>query len=95
MLVPAFSPFPTVFSTVSRTEIMILTSILSSANAFNMDQAEILSFGKELIKIRKEHCVQMPLLDCECLILVKNSVEKGHNCVNNTALVTCPWYMST
>ena len=42
---PAFSSFPTVFSVLSRREIIILTkSILSSANPFNLDQAKILSF---------------------------------------------------
>ena len=40
---PAFSPFPTVFSALSRREIVILTTpILSSANASNLDQAKIL-----------------------------------------------------
>ena len=44
-----FSLFPTVFSTLSRKEIIILTtSILSSANAFNLHQAKILLFGNEL-----------------------------------------------
>ena len=41
----------TLFSTLSSREIIILTtSILSSANAFNFDchQAEILSFGKRV-----------------------------------------------
>ena len=45
--IPAFSPFPTVFSTLSRREIIILTtSILSSANASNLNQVKILLFGK-------------------------------------------------
>ena len=45
MLVTAFSPFPTVFSNLSKREIIILTtSNLPSANAFNLDQAIILSF---------------------------------------------------
>ena len=43
-----FLLFPA-FSTLSRREIIILTkSILSSANASNLDQVKILSFGKEL-----------------------------------------------
>ena len=38
------------FSTLSKTEIIIsATRNLSSANAFNLDQAKNLSFGKELI----------------------------------------------
>ena len=37
------------FSNVSKREVIILTtSNLSFANAFNLDQSEILSFGKEL-----------------------------------------------
>ena len=37
------------FSTLSKTEIMILKTFnSSSANAFNLDQSGILSFGKEL-----------------------------------------------
>ena len=37
------------FSTLSKTKLIILsTPILSSANAFNMDQSKILPFGKEL-----------------------------------------------
>ena len=43
-----FSPFPTMFSTLSKTNINFsVTFILSSAKAFNLDQSEILSFGKE------------------------------------------------
>ena len=45
---PAFSPFPTMFSTLSTSKTIILaTFILLSANVFNLDQAEILSFGKD------------------------------------------------
>ena len=37
------------FSTLSKTKIIILANfILSSANAFNLEQSTILSFGKEL-----------------------------------------------
>ena len=46
---PAFSCFPTVFSTLTKTKIIVFsTSILSSANAFNLDQSKILSFAKKL-----------------------------------------------
>ena len=49
MLVTRFSPFPTMFSTLSKREIIILaTSNFTSANAFNFVQSKILSFGKEL-----------------------------------------------
>ena len=40
--------FTTVFSTLLKREIIILTSNLLSANAFNLDWGKILSFGKEL-----------------------------------------------
>ena len=47
---PAFSPFPTVFSTVQRREIIILARFnLSSANALSLDKSKILSFGKGLM----------------------------------------------
>ena len=47
---PAFSPIPIVFSNLLQIEIIILTtSNLLSANALNLDQTEILSFGEELI----------------------------------------------
>ena len=49
LLLEAISPFPTMFSTLSKTEIInFLTFNLSSANAFNLDSSKILSFGKEL-----------------------------------------------
>ena len=52
---PAFSPFPTMFSALSKTEITILTTFyLSSANAFNLDLTKILSFGKELMTMWKK-----------------------------------------
>ena len=46
---PAFSPFPTVFSSLSKREIIILAMFnLSSENAFNMITSKIL-FDKELM----------------------------------------------
>ena len=46
---PAFSPFPTMFSTLPKSNFNFwVTFILSSANAFNLDQSKNLSFGKEL-----------------------------------------------
>ena len=46
---PSFSPFPTMFSTSSRREIVILaTFILLSVNAFKSVMSKILSFGKGL-----------------------------------------------
>ena len=41
-----FSPFATVFSTLSKREIVILAKFnLSSANAFNLALSKLLSFG--------------------------------------------------
>ena len=46
------TPFPTMFSALSEREIIIsATFILSSANAFKLDQPKNLSFGKELIVV--------------------------------------------
>ena len=46
---PAFSPFPTLFSTLSKIEIIIyVTIILLSANAFNLDKVKSLSSGNGL-----------------------------------------------
>ena len=48
---PAFSSFTIMFLTLSKTKIIIFANlILSSANAFNLDQSKILSFSKELIR---------------------------------------------
>ena len=44
---PAFSPFPTVLSTLSKRAMVMLTAFnLPSANAFNLIMSKILSFGK-------------------------------------------------
>ena len=46
---PAFSPFSTMFSNVSKTEIIIVGTLnLSSATVFNLDQSKNMLFGKEL-----------------------------------------------
>ena len=47
--IQAFSPFPTMLSTIPWTNLKFsVTIILSSANALNLDQSKILSFGTEL-----------------------------------------------
>ena len=49
LLVQAISPFPTMFSTLSKTEIIsFITFNLLSANAFNLDWSKILSCGNGL-----------------------------------------------
>ena len=50
---PAFSSFPTMFSTHPRKNFScIITFILSSVNAFILDQSKNLSFGKELMSLK-------------------------------------------
>ena len=49
IVVISMLPFPTMFSRLSKTEIIILTNLnLLSANALSLDQCRILLFGKEL-----------------------------------------------
>ena len=49
----AFSPFPTVFSALSKRKIIILATFnLSPANAFNLVMSKNLWFGKELIHMK-------------------------------------------
>ena len=49
MLVPAFSPFPAVFTTLPKTNFNFSAKLnLLSANAFNLDQSKNQSFGKGL-----------------------------------------------
>ena len=49
LLVQAISPFPTMFSTLSKTEVIIFVIFdLSSANAFSLVWSKILLCGNEL-----------------------------------------------
>ena len=49
-----FLLFPTMFSILSQTEFIILViSSLSSAEAFNLVQSKILSFGKKLYSLQQ------------------------------------------
>ena len=46
---PAFSPYSTKFSTLLESSFKFsFTFMLSTANAFNLDQSKIFSYGKEL-----------------------------------------------
>ena len=46
---PAFSPFPIMFSTLPKTNVIFsVTYILLSVNASNLGQSKISAFGKEL-----------------------------------------------
>ena len=62
---PAFSPFPTIFSTLSERKIIIsVTFISSSANVFSLVQSKILLCGKELNN--------KPLCQIEFFIISRN-----------------------
>ena len=53
----AFSPFPTMFSILPKTNFNFSATFnLSSANTLNLDQSKNLSFGKELKKEEKDYC---------------------------------------
>ena len=46
---PAFSPFPTMFSTLPKTNFNFsFTFVLSSANTFNLEQPKKIPFGEDL-----------------------------------------------
>ena len=72
---PAFSPFPTMFSTLLKTNFnFLITFILLSASSFNLDSSKVLLFGKELRVIPhftkiKLVCYKRPELAlCNCLL---------------------------
>ena len=48
LLVQAISPFPTMFSTLSKTEIILVTFNFLSASAFNSDRSKILEWVNSL-----------------------------------------------
>ena len=67
----AFPPFTTVFSTLSKREIVILATFnFSSANAFNLVTSKILVFGKDYVLI------------CSTSLL-KTLLEKGKMLIMN------------
>ena len=64
---PPFSPFPTMFSTHHKTNFTFLnTCNFLSANAFNLDQSKILSFGNGL--------------KCFYLRVIKSVKQNGRKC---------------
>ena len=72
-----FFPFPTMLSSLPKANFKFLvTFILSSANAFSLDQSEILSFGKELIL----HTI--PSFSNHAEKTLENIVGKGENAGN-------------
>ena len=64
------------------------TSILSSINAFNVDHAKILSFGKELKASRAIQGHQGPLVlySKECFILVNSLPEDKRRLIQSERL---------
>ena len=73
---PAFSPLPTVFSTLSRREITILAIFdLCIANAFNMVTSKILLFRKELINSKNGVALQLDTNGIISLALFKLNNE--------------------
>ena len=74
-----FSPFTTMFSKLLTTNFnFLVTSTMSSANAFNFEQAKILSVGKELM-----HLCDDTLSTTMCIyasirsILTNNQIPNG------------------
>ena len=65
---PAFSPQPTMFSTPSKTEIVILATFNMSANTSTFDQSKTVSFvyvltnKKTFNSTKKDYEVQGPCL---------------------------------
>ena len=59
-----FLPFPLCFLPIPNSKVnfcFLVTFVLSSAHAFNLDQSKILSFGKELTIY---HTIQSPQEKC-------------------------------
>ena len=72
MLVNSIFPFPTMFSTLSKTNFNFwVTFILLSVNALNSDQSKILSLNKEFSLI---HTISLRLKSLE------NIVKKDKSC---------------
>ena len=68
----AFSPFPTLFSTLPEINFNFSAKFnLSSANAFNLDQSKNFSFGKEFnyrykqTSLKDRKGIQ---IDCYCVV---------------------------
>ena len=81
---PAFSPFPTVFSTLSQRVIVIFATFnLSSANCFQFGHIQILSFGKELMHLHdvsyQATRIYGPIKSISSTNQMKNDVERSFN----------------
>ena len=84
---PAFSPFPTMFSALSKTKIIIyVTFILSSANAFNLDKVKFLLFGKGLNQFHLRVLVNLKHFTCWQnfrLAQIEKICRRQHKCHSN------------
>ena len=77
LLVQAISPYPTMFSTLSKTEITIFVTFnLFSTNAFNLVWSKILSCWKGLT-----HYQTMPHFDTVKISAAEKHCEKRRNCL--------------
>ena len=82
MLVSSISLFPTMFSSLRKANFnSLVTFILSSANAFNLDLSKILAFGKEL-KVQYWQCLSTsfhPFPHDKVLVLCKLKTFADNN----------------
>ena len=75
---PAFSPFSTMFSTLSKKKIIILDDfVLSSANALNLDQSGILSFGKVYLLFPKQQNLSLVQIERICRQPFRHTSKHG------------------
>ena len=82
---------PTVFSTLSKTEIIILTFNLLFANALNLDQSKVLSFGKELrveqTNKKNNNCFRLLDRDVEDIVMSDaNNLDRDRAAAANTSV---------
>ena len=64
MVVSRISPFPTMFSNLTKTEVIILATFnMLSANALDLDKSKSLLFGKELQVHSTKQCLIIQIHD--------------------------------
>ena len=90
LLVHAISPFPTMFSTLSKTEIIIFVTFnLSSANAFNFHQSKNLSSGNGLNILLLDHCLNMLITKKANVNADQSLLQSNHDAIFNNPIITC------
>ena len=92
---PAFSPFPTMFSTLLKTKFNIRLHYLVAANDFNLDQTQVIAFGKELNNSEEEGFwkQQSRLLMTLWRRPFENNVGKGENAGHQHFLLFPHWFL--